>query len=153
MGGHQVVVVEVRFHAPTARTCLSPLASKPGTMVAAGTTASGSVSFGGTGCFRSASCCAADSLVSLSRFISRTKAVTMRARPRMVPQISPVITTGSGVIGGLLGWQERERRLGRPVAGPERPAPRPQQPLPEGLRALPLPCVGELAELHWWSPL
>src|ERR1039457_3557223 len=153
MRGHQLVVSEVvadheaRSSGSTGRM---PSSSRP----AAGTTASGSLSSGGTGGVRSASCCAALSLVSFSRFISRTKAATMRARPRMVPQISPVITTGSGVIGGLLGWQERERRLVRLVAGPERPLACPQQPLPEGLRALPLPRVGELAEFHdWFSSL
>src|ERR1035441_5108808 len=108
MGGHQVVVVEVRFHAPTARTCLSPLASKPGTMVAAGTTASGSVSSGGTGCFRSASCCAADSFDTRSRFQNRDQSAATAVRKQAVPQISPVITTGSGVIVVPLGfgWQE-----------------------------------------------
>src|ERR1017187_4225088 len=142
MRGHQVVVVEVvadhdvRFSGSVSATGRGP---ETAAIAATGT---------GLACFSVLPLGAGLGVLSILIACRTYGAMATAIRPAVA--VSP----SSGVTGGLLlGWQERERRLFRPVAGPERPVPRPQQPLMEGLRAVPLPCVGELAELHWWSPL
>src|ERR1039458_4157877 len=138
MGGHQVVVVEVvadhdvRFSGSVSATGRGP---ETAAIAATGT---------GLACFSVLPLGAGLGVLSILIACRTYGAMATAIRPAVA--VSP----SSGVTGGLLlGWQERERRLVRPVAGPKRPVQRPDRPLMEGLRAFPLPCV---SELHWWSP-
>src|ERR1017187_1544744 len=144
MRGHQVVVVEVvadhdvRFSGSVSATGRGP---ETAAIAATGT---------GLACFSVLPLGAG--LGALSILIACRTYGAMATAIRPAVAVSPSSGVTGGLLGDRLGWQERERRLVRLVAGPERPVPRPQQPLPERFRALVLARVGRSAgvELHWW---
>src|ERR1035441_10259263 len=140
MGGHQLVVAEVvadhgrRFSGSVSATGRGP---ETAAIAATGT---------GLACFSVLPLGAGLGVLSILIACKMYGAMATAIRPAVA--VSPSSGVTGGLLGDRLGWQECERRLVRPVAGPERPVPRPHQPLPERLRALPLPRVSELAELH-----